>query len=557
MGIVYRYVDILKSRVRAMPKLMKPKLKPRKCVVNLTDFEIERASNYFFKIGSKEVKQFAKHSDWKHCSKEIGGILYFDSKIMDGQSINDVENVFQDLSPLHFCKPILDRYSPISYAIMTHVHTKVANHRDITTCLRESFSEAYILHGRSLSEEVREGCMKCKRFKAKRVNVEMSKLHESRITVAPAFYLAQVDLLGPYDAFCEHNHRSSVKVWGLVFKDPASGAISTHVMQKYSSDAFLQAYMRFACTRGHPAKLFIDSGSQLVKTCNDIEYSWMSIVDHLSRHHGTGIQHEICPVGGHNFHGTVERSIKEVKKLFDLTFSGLKLDILSYETNFQWISNELNNLPICTSGRYKNLEKIQLITPNRLLLGRNNRRAASGPVRMEPPTRLLKQNELVYESWWKVWRDEKIVEYIPQPPKWSKSDDVVKTGDIVLFPRDGDSPFDVGWRIGRIQSLKQGHDGKPRRTVIEYKNSTENVFRTTERSMREIAVLHSEGEIGLVSALNEAARIANLLYLSRTPLNETWPDCKICMSIQLHSFSSTCGLCTNKEPAVDVEPLAL
>ena len=248
---------------------------------------------------------------------------------------------------------------------------------------------------------------------------------------------------------------------------------------------------------------------------------------------------------------------RKSKKLFDLTFSGLKLDILSYETNFQWISNELNNLPICTSGRYKNLEKIQLITPNRLLLGRNNRRAASGPVRMEPPTRLLKQNELVYESWWKVWRDEKIVEYIPQPPKWSKSDDVVKTGDIVLFPRDGDSPFDVGWRIGRIQSLKQGHDGKPRRTVIEYKNSTENVFRTTERSMREIAVLHSEGEIGLVSALNEAARIANLLYLSRTPLNETWPDCKICMSIQLHSFSSTCGPCTNKEPAVDVEPLAL
>ena len=80
------------------------------------------------------------------------------------------------------------------------------------------------------------------------------------------------------------------------------------------------------------------------------------MVDHLSKHHSVGFEHQVCPRGGHNFHGAVERSVQEVKKLFDAVFSGLKLDIMSFETNFAWVSNELNNLPICYSSRYKSLE---------------------------------------------------------------------------------------------------------------------------------------------------------------------------------------------------------
>ena len=56
-------------------------------------------------------------------------------------------------------------------------------------------------------------------------------------------------------------------------------------------------------------------------------------------------------MGGHNYHGQVERSIREVKKLFDTVYRGVKMDIMGYETCFAWISNELNNLPLCLGSK--------------------------------------------------------------------------------------------------------------------------------------------------------------------------------------------------------------
>jgi hypothetical protein len=63
-----------------------------------------------------------------------------------------------------------------------------------------------------------------------------------------------------------------------------------------------------------------------------------------------------CPMCGHNYHGQVERSIREVKKLFDTVYCGVKLDIMGNETCFAWISNELNNLPLCLGSKYRDLQ---------------------------------------------------------------------------------------------------------------------------------------------------------------------------------------------------------
>ena len=55
-----------------------------------------------------------------------------------------------------------------------------------------------------------------------------------------------------------------------------------------------------------------------------------------------------------------------------------------------------------------------LITPSRLLLGRNNRRSLGGYAKPESIGEL-------YKSWWKVWMNEKIVDYIPQSPRWKST----------------------------------------------------------------------------------------------------------------------------------------
>jgi hypothetical protein len=81
----------------------------------------------------------------------------------------------------------------------------------------------------------------------------------------------------------------------------------------------------------------------------------------LNQEFCVGFEHDAAPVGGHNQHGAVERSIQEIKKLFDAVFSSTKykLDILSYESSFAFISNDLNNMPLCLGSNFKDLSELE------------------------------------------------------------------------------------------------------------------------------------------------------------------------------------------------------
>ena len=476
----------------------------------LSKKEILRAEKYFFKKGSREIKQFAKLSDYKNCSIVKDGILHYSGRILEGQQIIDVENIMGDLDPLTFCRPLLCRYSPIAYAIMVHAHQKITHHRNAICSLRESRYIAFILKGRDLAIEVRENCSYCQRFKARLVQAEMGKIHSSRLTISPAFYFCQTDLLGPYRATCEHNCRSSVAVWGAVFKDPASGAIAVYGMPGYSTGHFIQAYTRHAARYGHPLKLFIDGGGQLMKACKELEFSWTDLTNTLNSRFGVGVQHVVVNVAEHSAHGVVERSIREIKRLYNVLYKGLKLDLFGYETAFSFVANELNSLPLCLGSKYENLDHTDLITPSRLMLGRNNKRAPAGYPRISSKSRQVEQLDKVQRAWWQAWKEERMEDYIPAPRKWHTNTRPPAIGDIVVFIKDENVLGDSLWRLGRICKLiPSAADGIVRSVVIEYRNATEKTFRETKRSIRKVAILYREGDLGLIETLNEAAREAD------------------------------------------------
>ena len=480
-----------------------------------SDWEINRAENYFFSKASLEVKHFAKAKDWKNCSTETGKILRYNSRIVEGQVLGTPAEGGLDISPLMFVKPIVERFSPVAYSIMTYSHSILARHRNSAATLRESRSIAFILQGRNLAEEIRENCPFCKRYRPILLKREMGKIHDSRLTIAPAFYNVQVDLFGPLNAICEHNHRSTVKVYGVVFKDPSTAAVSVHCMQAYHSSAFVQAYTRFSTRYGHPNKIYIDEGSQLVKAMKEMKYTILDASRDFSFKSHVGIEYATCPVGGHNAHGVVERSILEIKRLLNQLYSGLRLDIMSYETAFAWIANELNNFPICLGSRTAKLDQLDLITPARLIHGRNNRRSLVGPVTLDVPSRLMKQVETVEKAWWDMWKTEKILEFIPQPPKWHESYGELNVGDIVIFLK-ADKEVSLGgpvWKIGRAVEVETSKDGVSRAVKIEYRNQNEATFRYTRRPVIKVAVLHSENSLPLIDQLNEAFKEQSIQYL--------------------------------------------
>ena len=73
MCTVFRAVDVLKSTLRKQ-KVPAPKL-PK----IFTEEEIERAEQYYFRVGTKEVKKFSKLSDYKGVTTEKDGVLYYNS----------------------------------------------------------------------------------------------------------------------------------------------------------------------------------------------------------------------------------------------------------------------------------------------------------------------------------------------------------------------------------------------------------------------------------------------------------------------------------------------
>ena len=116
--------------------------------------------------------------------------------------------------------------------------------------------------------------------------------------------------------------------------------------------------------------------------------------------------------------------------------------------------------------------------------------------------------EKVYQVWWKVWKEEKLVDFIPQPSKWRRTNDQLRIGDIVIFLKsDVENRLeDLVWRIARVRSVQTSEDGLARSAILEYRNSSEKVIRTTNRSVRTVVVVHREGELNLYQSLEQAAQ---------------------------------------------------
>ena len=291
--------------------------------------------------------------------------------------------------------------------------------------------------------------------------------------------------------------------------------MTAHVITKYTTAAVLSAYTRFAKSYGHPGMLLIDQGTQLMAACDKMQVSVLDLSDALNCKFQVGVEHRVCPARAHNYQGMVERSIAEIKRLLYKVTKATKLDIMGYETAAAWICNDLNNLPIALGSRTEHLDNLDVITPSRLLLGRNNRRAMSGYPRLDMPSRMMKQQDELYQIWWDVWRKERLADFIPQPNKWRNNTVELKVGDIVAFVQHetGDHHGKPIYKLGRVTAVEHSADGLIRTCSIQYKNAANpTLFQNTRMSVRHVAVVHSENDLDIVQQLNVAARTANALY---------------------------------------------
>ena len=477
-------------------------------VAHLTDGILDAAKAYYFRKAALEVKQFVNARKYEKKSVWKDGILFHTGRILAVQEIDNkmsLADVCLDLSATSFCVPITDALSPVAYSIVseTHWYDPDVNHKGVESILRHAQQTAYIIEGRALVKSMKRECKKCRALEKRGLEIAMGPVSGHNLKIAPPFFICQVDICGPFDAFSPANKRATLKVWFTVFCCTVTCAVDCRVMSDYTADAFLMAFERFACRFSYPKRVLPDPGSQLIKGCKNMVISFADIKNHLTVEYG--VEFELCPVGAHYVHGKVERKIQTIKKSLVKSVIKEKLSILQWETVVQQVSNNINNMPIGLGNKVDMLENLDILSPNRLILGRNNNRSPAAPLQIVPDLRMIiENNNRIFGVWFKEW----LVSYVPtlvEQPKWFVTERNIAIGDVVLFLKS-EKEFDLQYQFGIVVKTLVGKDGVVREVEVEYQNANETTKRRTTRGARDLVVIHQVDEIGISKELAELAQ---------------------------------------------------
>ena len=480
---------------------------PKGLVIEFPFDLVTPALQYYFKIATQEIKHFLPEAKYKNLSQEKSGILYYTGRILPTQQVNGdltMCDVCLDLAKSSFCVPIVDVLSPLAYSIASEIHWHHPDvmHGGLESILREANKVAFIIGGRGLFKSIKDNCARCRYLYKREVKIAMGPKHESNLCIAPAFYNVQVDICGHFESYSNVNKRAKVKIWLVIFCCSTTGATDIKVMEDYSTDSFILAFIRFACRYGYPSTLYPDAGGQLVKGCNDMILSFSTIKYKLEVEFG--VQFHTCPVGSHYVHGKVERKIRDVRMSIQKHLQNQRLSIIQWETLGQQIANSINNMPIGLANKVAHLENLDLLTPNRLLLGRNNNRCPTAPlVLCNDIKKIVQSNEEIFKVWFKSWLISYVPTLVPQP-KWFETSRNISVGDIVLISKS-DKDFEHLYQYGIVSALHESKDNIVRFVDVSYQNHNENVKRVTKRGVRELVVIHPVDELGLSRELHDIA----------------------------------------------------
>ena len=480
---------------------------PYKCkkglTVQLTEEILLLSLQYYYHKATMEVKEFVPRNSYKNISVEKNGILYYSGRILPTQKVTNKLNLVDvclDLDMTTFFVPIVDKHSPLAYALVNEIHwySDEARHSGNETVSRQVQKVAHIIDGRGIVSQFRKECARCRYLLKKAVDIAMGPISDDQLKIAPPFYISQVDIFGPLKSHSNVNKRATTKIWFVVFCCCVTGAIDVRLCEDYSANSFILAFIRFSCKVGYPRKLLPDPGSQLIKGCESMTISFSNVSNVL---HEYGVSYELCPVGAHYMHGKVERKIRHIKESFSKILQNERLSNIQWETLGEQVANAINNLPIAIGNVTQDLENIDLLTPNRLMLARNNNRCPVGPLKVSGDlVQIVEGNNQLMDAWFKAW----LTSYVPSlvfQPKWFNSDTNPKIGDVVLFLKS-EKEFDKHYQYGIISDVQKTRDGRIRKLEIEYMNHNEKTRRKTTRASRHVVVIHPLGELGIIRECN-------------------------------------------------------
>jgi hypothetical protein len=385
-----------------------------------------------------------------------GGIWYCTRRLEKEGALEARDLDFSPFFDAAFIKkvtPVMHARSPLFHSLALWVHFSDLPHSGTEASLarvRQHYSP--VGDPRSVISAIRRACSKCRLLLKQVVGVELADLHPLRTTIAPPFFAVQMDVVMGFRAKPMQESRKSFTANALVVVCLLSSATSILVMDGLSTQSVVLALERHASRYGVPKYVFVDSGTQLEKL-KDTSFSLRDLEAGITP--GRRFHITVSTPRAHEQQGRVEAKAKAIRAMLQ-RYSDTCNEVntlLGWETTFMRIADQLDNLPIArgTASAPTDLGW-EVITPNRLKLGRNNHRQLEGEILLSnAPQNMLERNRLLAAKWYEIFIS-RLDLLVPKAAPAKYRDTMV--GDVVLFVFiDNPIPKMNVWKLGRVTAI--------------------------------------------------------------------------------------------------------
>ena len=261
----------------------------------------------------------------------------------------------------------------------------------------------------------------------------------------------------------------------IIFACMTSRAIHLELVTERTLAAFLMAFRRFACTRGHPAVCWSHHGTNFVGSQDYLREICKQ--ENITRIQNTVDEEFKCqfrwewniPKASH-MNGVVESLIKSVRQAMDASFRQQSLTEEQWRTCLAEVTYTINSRPLYPSSDA--IWENPPITPNDLFIGPHAAIPVPNPEERVNPRHLAQATQQRVQGFWESWLKYFSPRLLPRN-KW-------------YMPRT--TPTRKG-KMALVQEVYLGKDGLVRKAKIK------NAFGTYESPIHKLCLIETKQEL--------------------------------------------------------------
>ena len=377
---------------------------------------------------------------------------------------------------------LLDKRHHLATLLVIDAHKRIL-HGGVKETLSEFRSAYWLVRGRQFVRKLLHSCVICRKLEGQPCQGKLPPpLPDYCVRPSRPFQTTGVDFAGPLHVRIPGEAGSS-KVWLCLYTCCSTRAVHLDLVENMTTETFMRSFRRFTARRGTPSRMISDNGKTF-KSASTIIARILESSEARNQFTQVHVEWQFNLEKAPWWGGIFERMIKSAKRCLKKAIGRNCLTHNEPLTLVIEVEAVLNSRPLS----YVSSEDVEEpLTPSHLLMGFRVM-TLPDPEIPDDPDFVGQAENLTWrmahltkslQKFWKRWKREYLMELREFHRTRLKKglEYTIEKGEVVIVYDEG-HPRGM-WRLGRIENLIEGADGKVRGVCIRVisKNGRVTVLR--------------------------------------------------------------------------------